>query len=254
MTQTEKQIAESKQPVVLAPDVTAPYWLRLTVPHPHLWNGRLDPYLYQAVVELRSTNGVVDSVEQPLGLRFYRVDPDKGFFLNGKPYALHGVDRHQDRWNKGWAISDADMDEDMRLIKEIGATVVRCAHYQHSDYFYSLCDQAGILVWAEIPQVNEINAVAAICRNLAQPVARSHPAKHQSSFDFRLESVQRNRAQEHTRPGPRIAGFEQSCPQRRPDAPDHWRHLHGPVPANEQNSRPARLEHLSGLVFRLGFA
>jgi beta-galactosidase len=153
-----KKIVESKQPVVLAPDVTAPYWLRLEVPRPHLWNGRLDPYLYQAVVELRSTNGVVDSVNQPLGLRFYQIDPDKGFLLNGKPYALHGVDRHQDRWNEGWAISDADMDEDLRLIQEIGATVVRCAHYQHSDYFYSLCDKAGILVWAEIPQVNEVNS------------------------------------------------------------------------------------------------
>jgi len=81
-----KKIAESKQPVVLAPNVTAPYWLRVTVPRPHLWNGRPDPYLYRAVVELRSTNGVVDSVGQPLGLRFYRVDPDQGFFLNGKPY------------------------------------------------------------------------------------------------------------------------------------------------------------------------
>ena len=88
---------------------------------------------------------------------YYSIDPDKGFFLNGQPYNLHGVDKHQDRFNKGWAVSEADLDEDISLIKEIGATVVRCAHYQHSDYFYSLCDKAGILVWAEIPQVNEIN-------------------------------------------------------------------------------------------------
>jgi beta-galactosidase len=109
-------------------------------------------------VELRAANEVVDSVEQQIGLRYYSIDPDKGFFLNGQPYHLHGVDRHQDRMNKGWAISEADMDEDISLIKEIGATVIRCAHYQHSDYFYSLCDKAGILVWAEIPQVNEINS------------------------------------------------------------------------------------------------
>ena len=96
---------------------------------------------------------------QPLGLRFYRVDSAKGFFLNGKPYHFHGVNRHQDRPNKGWAISEADMDEDMSLLKEIGCTVVRCAHYEHSDYFYSLCDSAGILVWAELPQVNEIGTV-----------------------------------------------------------------------------------------------
>jgi beta-galactosidase len=136
---------------------TAPYFLHLAVPNPHLWNGRKDPYLYKAVIELRSTGDVVDSVTQPLGLRFYSVDPDKGFFLNGQPYHLHGVNKHQDREGKGWAVSEADQNEDIALIKEMGCTVVRCAHYQHSDYFYSLCDQAGILVWAEIPQVNEIN-------------------------------------------------------------------------------------------------
>jgi beta-galactosidase len=155
-----KLVTKSEQPVQLAANVTAPYPLQVVVPNPHLWNGRKDPYLYQAVVELRSTNGVVDSVGQPLGLRFYSVDPDKGFFLNGQPYHLHGVNRHQDRFNQGWAISEADMDEDIQIIKEMGCTVIRCAHYQHSDYFYGLCDQAGILVWAELPQVNEINASA----------------------------------------------------------------------------------------------
>jgi beta-galactosidase len=151
-------VATVEQPIPVVPRVTAPFALRIEVPQPHLWNGRPDPYLYKAVLELRSKDGaVLDSVEQPLGLRSYSVDPDKGFFLNGKPYHLHGVDRHQDRWNEGWAISEADQDEDMNLIKELGCTVVRCAHYQHSDYFYSLCDKAGILVWAEIPQVNEID-------------------------------------------------------------------------------------------------
>ncbi len=151
-----KIIATSEQAITLAPRDTAPYFLRVTVPQPHLWNGRKDPYLYKAVVELRSADDVVDSIGQPLGLRFYSIDPDKGFFLNGQPYSLHGVDRHQDYMNEGWAISESNMDEDISLLKELGATVVRCAHYQHSDYFYSLCDRAGILVWAEIPQVNII--------------------------------------------------------------------------------------------------
>jgi beta-galactosidase len=151
-------IASVQKEILLAPNMTAPYFLRVTVPQPHLWNGRKDPYLYKAIVELRSANEVVDAVEQPMGLRSYYIDPDKGFFLNGQPYNLHGVDKHQDRFNEGWAVSEADLDEDISLIKEMGCTVVRCAHYQHSDYFYSLCDKAGILVWAEIPQVNEINA------------------------------------------------------------------------------------------------
>lgn len=150
-----KTVLASVQPLTLARSETAPYFFHLTLARPHLWNGRKDPYLYKAVVELLSTNDVVlDRVEQPLGLRYYAIDPDQGFFLNGQPYHLHGVNRHQDYMNEGWAISEADMDADLALLKEIGATVVRCCHYQHSDYFYSRCDQAGILVWAELPQVN----------------------------------------------------------------------------------------------------
>jgi beta-galactosidase len=152
------RIAGTEEDITLARGDTAPYSLRVTVPQPHLWNGRLDPYLYKAVVELRSADALMDSVEQNIGLRYYSVDPEKGFFLNGQPYHLHGVDKHQDRFNKGWSVSEADLDEDISLIKEMGCTAVRCAHYQHSDYFYSLCDKAGILVWAEIPQVNEINS------------------------------------------------------------------------------------------------
>ncbi len=152
-----KQIATSEQSITPVARETAPYYLHVTVPQPHLWNGRKDPYLYKAVVELRSSNDVVlDRVEEPLGLRFFSVDPDKGFFLNGQPYHLHGVNRHQDYMDKGWAISDADMEGDIALLKELGATVVRCCHYQHPDYFYTLCDQAGIMVWAELPQVNVI--------------------------------------------------------------------------------------------------
>ena len=150
-------VVSTEQAITLAPVDTAPYYLRLTLPQPHLWNGRKDPYLYQAVMELRTPDrALVDRVEQPLGLRYYSVDPDKGFFLNGQPYHLHGVNRHQDFMNKGWAISEADMDGDVALLKEIGATVVRCCHYQHSDYFYGQCDRAGILVWAELPQVNVV--------------------------------------------------------------------------------------------------
>jgi len=148
---------ETKVTISAATNMTSPYWLRVTVAQPHLWNGRADPYLYRVVAELRSTDGIVDVVEQPLGLRYCSVDPDKGFFLNGRPYHVYGVCRHQDRPDKGWAISEADMEEDIRLIKELGATAVRCAHYQHSDYFYSLCDKAGLLVWAEIPQVNAVH-------------------------------------------------------------------------------------------------
>jgi beta-galactosidase len=99
---------------------------------------------------------VVDAIDQPLGVRTFSVDPQRGFILNGRPYDLHGVNRHQDRDGKGWAISNADHDEDMRLIKEMGCTAIRLAHYQHAQYFYDLCDREGMIVWAEIPVVDRL--------------------------------------------------------------------------------------------------
>jgi len=185
---TGNSVLASNLPVSLAAAVTAPYYLRLTLPNPHLWNGRPDPFLYRAVIELRRGETLLDTLEQPLGLRYYRVDPELGFFLNGKPYPLRGVCRHQDRWDKGWAVSEADLAEDVSLIKEIGANVVRCAHYQHSDYFYRLCDEAGVLVWTEIPQVNTVMATPefeAASRNQLLDLIRQN-ANHPSIFVWGL--------------------------------------------------------------------
>ena len=128
--------------------------LPLPLDHPHLWNGRADPWLYTVRVELRVAGRLADAVTAPLGLRSVHIDPDRGFFLNGRPYDLHGVCRHQDRLDKGWAISDADEAEDFALIKELGATAIRVAHYQQSESWYDRCDRAGIIAWAEIPFVN----------------------------------------------------------------------------------------------------
>jgi beta-galactosidase len=132
-----------------------------TIPHPHLWNARLDPYLYTVRVELcpvtaqGAAGPVADAVEQPLGIRSYRVDPDQGFFLNGSYLDLHGFNRHQDWPDQGWAISDEEEAEDFALMMEAGATAVRASHYQQSESWYSRCDRQGIVAWAEIPFVNQ---------------------------------------------------------------------------------------------------
>jgi len=127
----------------------------ITLPHPRLWNGRADPYLYSVSVELLVAGLVRDSVVQPLGLRTYRVDPDRGFILNGRPLDLHGVTRHQDRIDKGWAISLADEAQDFGFVLELGCTAIRVAHYPQADTWYSRCDRSGVVAWAEIPFVNE---------------------------------------------------------------------------------------------------
>jgi beta-galactosidase len=138
------------------------------ISQPHLWDGRTDPYLYRVFVEVQDGGQVVDVVDQPLGFRYFSVDANKGFFLNGRYLDLRGASRHQDRLNKGWAISRADHAEDMALIKEVGATAIRLAHYQHADYFYELSDRNGMVVWAEIPFVNIFTSGSAFSDNVKQ--------------------------------------------------------------------------------------
>ena len=131
------------------PDIT------LTIFNAHLWNGVKDPYLYSCKARLVVNGMVEDETTTRFGVRSFKVDPKKGFFLNGKSYPLHGVSRHQDRKGLGNAITHEMHDEDMALIKEIGANTIRLAHYQHDQYFYDLCDEVGMVVWAEIPYISE---------------------------------------------------------------------------------------------------
>ncbi len=127
----------------------------LTLTEPHLWQGIQDPYLYTVRAYLKKDGAVLDNVFQRFGLRRFHVDKDRGFFLNGRHYPLRGVSRHQDRWEKGNALSPDDHKEDMELICEVGANTVRLAHYQHDKRFYDLCDEKGIIVWAEIPYISK---------------------------------------------------------------------------------------------------
>ncbi|MBQ8504506.1 MAG: glycoside hydrolase family 2 protein [Clostridia bacterium] len=121
----------------------------------HLWHGRKDPYLYTAAAELISDGKVIDNVSARFGCRTFEIDPDRGFILNGEEYPLRGVSRHQDRWGLGNALLPEHHKEDMDLICEVGATTIRLAHYQHDQYFYDLCDERGMVIWAEIPYISK---------------------------------------------------------------------------------------------------
>src|SRR5690606_24373252 len=111
------------------------------------------------VTQLKKGGEIIDEVITPLGIRKFELRTGQGFFLNDIKYPLYGVCRHQDRWGKGSALSNADHDEDLAIIKEMGATSIRLAHYQQSEYFYSKCDSIGLVVWAEIPFVNRVTTL-----------------------------------------------------------------------------------------------
>ncbi|MBR3950028.1 MAG: hypothetical protein IKJ84_05070 [Oscillospiraceae bacterium] len=128
--------------------------LKLKVKDPHLWNGMADPYCYSCEARILKDEDTVDAVSVTYGYRSFHVDANTGFWLNGKSVPLRGVARHQDRQDKGWAVSREDHEEDIALIKEIGANTIRLAHYQHDQYFYDLCDRTGFAVWAEIPFIS----------------------------------------------------------------------------------------------------
>lgn len=125
-----------------------------TIENVHLWNGRKDPHLYTACVTLKRGDEVLDERCSRFGCRTFEIDPEKGFILNGEHYPLHGVSRHQDRPVIGNALSEKEHREDIDIIMEMGANTIRLAHYQHDQFFYDLCDEKGLVIWAEIPYIS----------------------------------------------------------------------------------------------------
>lgn len=149
-------VKKQARDVELTPQGVQSYTTDFSLRNPHLWQGREDPYLYKVVSRLMQDGRVIDEVVQPLGLRRYEIVAGKGFYLNGKKYPMYGVTRHQDWWGLGSALTNREHDADLAAIMDVGATTVRFAHYQQSDYLYSRCDTLGLIIWAEIPFVNRV--------------------------------------------------------------------------------------------------
>ncbi len=147
-------VATATQELMLAAGTTGDVRTALDLTRPHLWNGVPDPYMYKLRTQVLFGDTLLDQVETNVGIRTIRIDPEHGFFLNGKKLVLHGVNRHQEVADKGWAASEADVEKDYELIAELGANTVRFAHYQHDQFEYELADRLGLIVWSELPFVN----------------------------------------------------------------------------------------------------
>ena len=151
----QRVVKEGTKNVNLSGNEVMQQELTFEIDQPHLWNGRQDPFLYQAEVTLFRNGQMVDRVTQPLGLRFYRIDPDKGFFLNGKHLPLQGVCRHQDRSEVGNALRPQHHEEDVALMLEMGVNAVRLAHYPQATYFYDLMDKKRNILIRELMDLIE---------------------------------------------------------------------------------------------------
>ena len=154
---TVKELVETK---LIPEDKSVTSVMACTMLNPHLWDGLNDPYLYRVEVTVKAGGQVVDSSVQPLGLRFFGVDANNGFYLNGKPYPLRGICFHEEKKDKGRAVCDNDRKEAVDMLAETGANYFRISHYQHGDFTYNYLDTLGIICWTEIPAINSVGSAS----------------------------------------------------------------------------------------------
>jgi beta-galactosidase len=148
--------AKQEFPVTIPPQGRQVCVQDFAIKNPHLWQGLEDPYLYKVVVQIEFAGRISDEVVQPLGIRRFELKAADGMYLNGKKVPMYGVCRHQDWWQSGSALTNDQHDADLAIIREMGATTIRFAHYQQAERIYAQCDSIGFMVWAEIPFVNRV--------------------------------------------------------------------------------------------------
>ena len=152
-----------------------------TLENPVLWSPE-SPSLYQLESSIYVDGDLTDVLRNRTGFRWFELDSEEGFLLNGKPYELKGTNRHQDVMGLGDALDNSFHRKDLSWIKEMGANFLRLAHYPQDPYVYQLADEMGLLLWSEIPNLNFINPSEALTRQSAIQIQEmiyqhyNHPA------------------------------------------------------------------------------
>src|ERR1017187_2852020 len=142
-------------PVTLAANTTASVAAAASVERPLLWSPD-SPSLYGIRTALRDGSATIDAVQNPLGFRWFKFDPQRGFFLNGQRVQLQGTNWHQSYPGMGNALPNSRHFKDMELIREMGANFWRTSHYPHAPATLEASDRLGLMVWEELPGNKEI--------------------------------------------------------------------------------------------------
>jgi len=188
-TNENKEIAKQETPILISPQGRKTFDQKFDLKKPHLWHGKKDPYLYSVVIRIKNENGItIDQVTQPLGVRKFEIIAGEGFYLNGEKYDMYGVCRHQDWLDHGNALNNWQHARDLEIIDEIGATTIRFAHYQQSEYLYSKCDSMGFIVAAEIPFVNKISGEESANAKLQMEELIKQNFNHPSIYSWGLHN------------------------------------------------------------------
>jgi beta-galactosidase len=162
-----KSLSEVKTKVKVNKTNNTTFEQAVRINSPHLWSPDV-PYLYRVSNRIYDGDKLLDEVDNPLGLRWYSFDADKGFYLNGKSVKLIGASRHQDFKGLGNALPNAIHERDIALLKSMGGNFIRIAHYPQDPAILEACDRLGILASVEIPIVNNITESEAFYSNCRQ--------------------------------------------------------------------------------------
>lgn len=172
-----KELAQLETESAIDAGQRAPFEQSIKIASPHLWSPET-PYLYTVETDIRDGDAILDRVTSPLGFRWFKFDPEQGFFLNGQRLALRGASRHQDYAGLGSALPNNLHRSDLQWLKDMGGNFIRLAHYPQDPVVLETCDRIGLVVWEEIPIVSTANPTSPefreVCRNMLLDMIRQH--------------------------------------------------------------------------------